>query len=115
LAPDNHKKIDVRPKNWLTPVALVVLREQPSHGYELMDRLEEFEFEQINPGTLYGTLRKMEKEGLCKSEWETSSSGPARRVYSIANDGEAYLASWTEECKRYQLVLDSFHLAYSCR
>jgi hypothetical protein len=36
-------------------------------------------------------------------------------VYSITNDGEAYLASWTEECKRYQLVLDSFHLAYSCR
>ena len=115
MAPDNHKKIDVRPKNWLTPVALVVLREQPSHGYELMERLEQFEFEQINPGTLYARLRKMEKEGLSKSEWETSSSGPARRVYSITNDGEAYLASWTEECKRYQLVLDSFHLAYSCR
>jgi PadR family transcriptional regulator, regulatory protein PadR len=114
LAPDNHK-IDVRPRTWLTPVALVVLREQPSHGYELMDRLEQFEFEQINPGTLYGTLRKMENEGLCKSEWETSSSGPAHRVYSITNDGEAYLTSWTEECNKYQLVLDSFYLAYSCR
>jgi PadR family transcriptional regulator, regulatory protein PadR len=57
----------------------------------------------------------MENEGLCKSEWETSSSGPAHRVYSITNDGEAYLASWTEECKKYQLVLDSFYLAYSCR
>ena len=96
-------------------MALVVLREQPSHGYELMERLEEFGFEQINSGTLYRTLRKMEKEGLCKSEWETSTSGPARRVYSITNDGEAYLTSWTEECKKYQLVLDSFYLAYSCR
>ena len=114
LAPDNHK-IEMRPRNWLTPVALVVLREQPSHGYELMERLEEFEFEQINPVTLYGTLRQMENEGLCKSEWETSTSGPARRVYSITNDGEAYLTSWTEECKKYQLVLDSFYLAYSCR
>jgi PadR family transcriptional regulator PadR len=102
-------------QNWLTPVALVVLREQPSHGYELMERLEEFGFEQINPGTLYGTLRKMEKEGLCKSELETSSSGPARRVYSVTNDGEAYLTFWAEECKKYQLVLDSFYLAYSCR
>jgi PadR family transcriptional regulator len=114
LAPDNHK-IDVRPRTWLTPVALVVLREQPSHGYELMERLEEFEFERINPGTLYGRLRQMEKEGLCKSELETSSSGLPRRVYSITNDGEAYLTSWAEECNKYQLVLDSFHLAYSCR
>ncbi len=96
-------------------MALVVLREQPSHGYELMERLEEFEFEQINPGTLYGTLRKMEKEGLCKSELEPSSSGPPRRVYSITNDGEAYLTSWAEACKKYQLVLDSFYLAYSGR
>jgi DNA-binding PadR family transcriptional regulator len=33
-----------------------------------MERLEEFEFEQVNPVPLYGTLRQMEKEGLCKSE-----------------------------------------------
>jgi poly-beta-hydroxybutyrate-responsive repressor len=96
-------------------VALVILREQPSYGYELMERLEEFRFEQINPGTLYGTLRKMEKEGHCKSEWDTSSSGPPRRVYSVTNDGEAYLTYRAEECKKYQLVLESFYLAYSCR
>ena len=114
MASDNHK-IEVRPRTWLTSVALVILREQPSHGYELMERLEEFGFEQINSGTLYGTLRKMEKEGLCKSEWETSTSGPPCRVYSVTNDGEAYLTSWAEACKKYQLVLDSFYLAYSCR
>ncbi len=114
MAPDNHK-IDVRPRTWLTPVALVVLREQPSHGYELMERLEEFGFEQIDPGTLYRTLRQMENEGLCKSELESPEGGQARRTYSITNDGEVYLTSWTEECKKYQLVLDSFYLAYSCR
>jgi hypothetical protein len=36
-------------------------------------------------------------------------------VYSVTNDGEAYLTSWAEECKKYQLVLDSFYLAHSCR
>ena len=44
----------------LTRLALGVLREEPSHGYELMDRLDEFGFEQINSGTLYRTLRQME-------------------------------------------------------
>ena len=42
-----EQKIEVRPRNWLTPVALVLLREESSYGYELMDRLEEFGFEQI--------------------------------------------------------------------
>ena len=63
----NHQNIEVRPRNWLIPVALVVLREESSHGYELMERLEQFGFvEHLNPGTLYRTLRQMEQEGLCK-------------------------------------------------
>jgi DNA-binding PadR family transcriptional regulator len=61
-----------------------------------MDCLEEeFGFEPINPGSVYRTLRQMEKEGLCESEWETSHSsnngGPPRRVYKITDEGEAYL------------------------
>lgn len=109
--------IDTRPKNWLTPVALVTLREKRSHGYELMERLEEFGFEQINPGTLYRTLRRMEKDGLCESEWKTSNGDGAarRRVYSVTNSGEAHLESWAKACERFQQVLDAFSLAYSLR
>ena len=51
MAADHHK-IKVRPRNWLTPVALVILREESSYGYELMERLEEFGFAEINAGTL---------------------------------------------------------------
>jgi PadR family transcriptional regulator, regulatory protein PadR len=86
-------KIEARPRNWITPVALVLLREESSYGYELMERLEQFSFEQIRAGTLYRTLRRMEQEGLCKSEWERSEGGPARRMYSITESGEAYLAA----------------------
>ena len=82
--------IPVRPRNWLTPVALVLLREESSYGYELMERLAaDFSFENINAGTLYRSLRQMEKEGLCESEWETSEGGPARRTYSITEVGQA--------------------------
>jgi PadR family transcriptional regulator, regulatory protein PadR len=115
LAAD-HQNIEVRPRNWLTPVALAVLRGESSHGYELMERLEEFRFvEHLNPGTLYRTLRQMEQEGLCKSEWETSGHGPLRRTYSITDVGEEYLAGWAEGCKRYQTVVDSFYRAYTSR
>jgi poly-beta-hydroxybutyrate-responsive repressor len=111
----DHNKIEVRPRNWLTPVVLVILREEGSYGYELMERLEEFGFEQIRAGALYRTLRQMEQEGLCKSEWETSEGGPARRMYSITEAGESYLAAWAEACKQYQTVMDCFYQAYTSR
>jgi|SRR5215207_8933580 len=110
-----EQKIEARPRNWLTPVALVLLREESSYGYELMQRLEKFRFEQISAGTLYRTLRQMEQEGLCKSEWETPQGAPARRMYSITEDGESYLAAWAEACKHYQNVMDCFYQAYTTR
>jgi PadR family transcriptional regulator PadR len=109
-----NRPIDVRPKNWLTPVVLVTLREKGSHGYELMERIARFGFEQINPGTLYRALRQMEKDGLCESEWKNPKEcGPACRVYSGTEAGEAYLGWWTEGAKKYQKVLDSFFLAHN--
>ena len=110
-----EQKIEVRPRDWLTPVALVLLREESSYGYELMQRLEQFDFEQIRAGTLYRTLRQTEKEGLCKSEWETLRGGPARRMYSITEAGEEYLAAWAQACEQYQNVMDSFYRAYTSR
>jgi PadR family transcriptional regulator, regulatory protein PadR len=111
-----EQKIEARPKNWLTPVALVLLlREESSYGYELMKRLEEYGFEQIRAGTLYRILRQMEQEGLCRSVWETPRGGPARRMYSITEDGESYLAAWAEACKQYQNVMDCFYRAYTTR
>ncbi len=100
----------------MTPVALVVLDEESSYGYELMERLAtEFDFEQINAGTLYRTLRQMEKEGLCESEWETSKDGPARRMYYITEAGQAYLDVWVEAANEYRRVMDALSRAYASR
>jgi PadR family transcriptional regulator, regulatory protein PadR len=112
----HEQRVAARPRNWLTPVALVILRKESSYGYEQMERLAtEFGFEQINAGTLYRTLRQMEKEGLCESEWETSQSGPARRTYAITEAGQAYLDAWVEACKEYRRVMDALTRAYSSR
>jgi PadR family transcriptional regulator PadR len=96
-------------------VALVLLREESSYGYELMERLEQFGFEQISAATLYRTLRRMEQEGLCKSAWERSEGGPVRRTYLITESGEEYLAAWAQACKQYQSVMDCFYQAYTSR
>jgi PadR family transcriptional regulator PadR len=106
--------VDARPKNWLVPVTLVLLRQWSSHGYELMERTVELGFETINPGTVYRTLRKMEKDGLCASDWEIASScgGPPRQMYSITDAGGAYLDSWAQSMQQYQQAMDNFLQAY---
>jgi PadR family transcriptional regulator, regulatory protein PadR len=109
------REVEARPRNWLVPVMLVTLREWNSYGYELMERAAAFGFEAMNPGTLYRTLRQMEKEGLCVSRWETSKGGPARRVYSITEAGEAYLDFWAESLEQYRHTMDTFFRLYTGR
>jgi PadR family transcriptional regulator PadR len=109
----------VRPRRWLTPVALVLLKEEASYGYELMERIEEeFGFEQINPGSVYRALRQMEKEGLCSSVWDIRTEEgdpPPRRMYAITDAGEAYLKAWAAACEKYHRVMDQFAQVYGRR
>ena len=102
-----------RPKNWLVPVVLLSLREWNSYGYELMGRARMFGFGATNPGTLYRTLRQMEKDGVVESSWETSSGGPARRMYAITDAGEAHLGLWAKSLEQYQQSMDAFFRLYA--
>jgi PadR family transcriptional regulator PadR len=107
------REVEVRPRNWAQPVILVLLREWNSYGYEMMERMAQFGLEATNPGTLYRTLRNMEKNGAVKSAWETSKGGPARRVYSITDVGEAYLDFWVKSLEQYQRNVDAFFRLYT--
>jgi poly-beta-hydroxybutyrate-responsive repressor len=91
------------------------LREWNSYGYELMERATAFGFEAMNPGTLYRTLRQMEKDGIVESSWETSKGGPARRMYSITDTGVDYLDFWARSLEQYQRTMDSFFRLYTGR
>src|SRR5918994_4426485 len=114
--PGEANGIQVRPRNWLVPVTLLTLRDCTSYGYKLMEHTAKFGFEATNPGTFYRTLRHMEKDGLCQSEWDTSSGGgPARRVYSITDAGEAYLGFWAEALEQYRRNMDAFFSLYTGR
>lgn len=104
---------EARPRNWLVPVILLSLRDWNSYGYELMERASTFGFEAMNPGTLYRTLRQMEKDGVVESTWETSKGGPARRMYSITDTGRSYLDFWANSLQQYQKTMDTFFRMYT--
>ena len=106
-------RVEARPKNWLEPVVLASLRKHDSYGYELMQQLTQFGVEATNPGTLYRTLRRMERQGWCTSEWETPKAGPARRRYSVTVAGELYLELWLEALEKYQQSMKNLFKLYT--
>jgi PadR family transcriptional regulator PadR len=108
-----NKNSVARPRHWLEPAILVTLREWNSYGYKLMEQLTAFGFEAMNPGTMYRALRQMEENGVVKSNWETAKGGPARRVYSITDAGEAYLEFWAKSLEQYQRNMDAFFRLYT--
>jgi poly-beta-hydroxybutyrate-responsive repressor len=74
-------------RNFLRPCILLLLREQPAHGYELLERLRSFGFARDDPGRLYRALRALEEQGFVRSAWEPSESGPDRRIYQLTREG----------------------------
>ncbi|WP_245574336.1 helix-turn-helix transcriptional regulator [Desulfovirgula thermocuniculi] len=101
-------------ERFMQPCLLLLLRRRPAHGYELMRSLEEFGFggEDLDPGTVYRNLRRLEEEGLVSSRWDTSGGGPARRLYHLTPEGEEMLAAWAEvilhQKSRLELFLEKY-------
>ena len=83
---------------------LAFLRGWNGHGYELAKRLSDSGLPPFDVGTIYRTLRQLERSGLVSSLWDMSPSGPARRTYSLTQAGETFLNAWTDVLQTYQRV-----------
>lgn len=59
---------------------------EPQYGYSLVASLEEKNFH-VEPGTLYPLLRRLEKQGLLESEWDTNEARP-RKYYLLSKTGK---------------------------
>lgn len=109
-----EKNISGSPKNFMIPFLLLSLKGGFSlHGYKLIQQLAQFGFTSIDQGNVYRMLRQLEKDDLLKSEWDTTSGGPAKRIYSLTEAGEKYLDLWANSLEQYQAMLDSFFNMYS--
>lgn len=101
------------PKNFLIPMMLLHLRDWNAHGYELMKKLSQFGLDSIDKGNFYRILRQLEKDAMVTSQWDTTSDGPAKRIYSITDAGEQYLEIWAGSLEHYQKMLDQFFNLYN--
>lgn len=80
---------------FLEPGLLALLRERPTHGYELLAELPGFlGTDRVDVGNVYRALRGLEERGLVTSEWREDLPGPAKRTYEITDDGRRALERW---------------------
>ncbi len=92
---------------------LLHLREWNAHGYELIEKLTKFGIDSLDHGNFYRLLRQLEKDSLVTSVWDTTSGGPAKRIYSITDAGEKYLDMWAGSLSEYQKMLNQFFNLYN--
>lgn len=87
-----HQKME----RFLEICLLLLLFDQEGYGYGLIEQLALFGFtaEELNIGSLYRSLRKLEDQSLVSSVWEEASGGPKRRVYTITQRGKEELHNW---------------------
>ena len=77
------------------PALLLLLANEPTHGYELIERLPELSKEdRVDVGNLYRMLRSLEDEGLVASEWSADLPGPTKRTYTLTDEGH-HLLAWS--------------------
>ena len=107
-----QREVHGHPKSWVQPFLLLSLDQWQSHGYELIRRLTLFGFDAVDPGSVYRTLRQLERDGLLESDWDTASGGPARRRYALTDAGRTYLDGWAGALRGYQQMLDAFFRRY---
>jgi len=79
-------------------LAALALLEEEQYGYSLIKRLAERGLE-IDQGTLYPLLRRLESQGLLASAWRIEADRP-RRYYRLSDEGLSLLPLLKEEWNR---------------
>lgn len=91
-------------KGILEGCVLYIISEGETYGYEILSRLEQYGFENLQEGTLYPVLTRLDKKKYIFCRKEKSPLGPIRKYYSITGSG----AEWLEDfINNYRKVTSS--------
>ena len=82
----------------------------PQHGYGIARRIEQISRDvlEVNQGTLYPVLLKLEQQGAVASEWGASDKNRRARFYRLTPRGRKLLASETKDWKQTEAILARF-------
>lgn len=86
----------------LDMLILKTLALEPMHGYGVAVRIKQISKNvlQVNQGSLYPALRRLEKRGWIEAEWGESENNRRARFYRLTKAGRKQLSQETEEWQR---------------
>jgi PadR family transcriptional regulator, regulatory protein PadR len=100
------------PQGTLDMLILQILSLEPAHGYGIAQRLEQISksIVQVNQGSLYPALHRLEQRGWLKADWKESETGREAKFYSLTRSGRKQLRSerdsWDRLTGAVQLIFD---------
>src|SRR5438552_3924061 len=100
------------PQGTLDMLILHVLSLEPAHGYDIAQRLEQISqsVAQVNQGSRYPALHRLEQKGWLQAEWKQSETGREAKFYSLTRSGRKQLTvekdSWTRLTGAVQLIFE---------
>jgi PadR family transcriptional regulator, regulatory protein PadR len=98
---DTSEKFDL-PQGTLDLLILRVVAMGPIHGYAIAQRIQQMSREalQVQQGSLYPALHRLEKQGWVKSEWKLTETGQRAKYYRLTPAGKKQLLTehsrWTQ-------------------
>ena len=77
---------------------LLMIKQKPTYGYEIISTLEKYPILAVNENTIYPLLRRLQKEELITSSWQEGVEGlPNRKYYSITGKGHECIVAMSHE------------------
>lgn len=98
------EQIRLELRRGIVVLAVLSLMNSASYGYNLIQRLAALGLI-VEEGTLYPLLRRLEKQGLLQSEWDTTDSRP-RKYYRISATGQDVLTALRAEWRETVIVME---------
>src|SRR6476661_3025352 len=90
------------PQGTLDMLVLQILSLEPAHGYGIARRLEQMSNSviQVNQGSLYPALHRLENRGWLAAEWKPSDTGRDSKFYRLTRKGREALERETQSWGR---------------
>jgi transcriptional regulator len=95
------------PQGTLDMLVLQILSLEAAHGYAIAQRLQQVSRDavQVNQGSLYPALHRLEQKGWLASEWRQSETGREAKFYSLTRAGRKQLAVEKESWDRLTIAV----------
>jgi PadR family transcriptional regulator, regulatory protein PadR len=102
-----HQTPDLLPGT-LDLLILRTLQAQPLHGWAISERIQQISEDvlQVNQGSLYPALHRLEHQGWVEAEWRTSELGRRAKYYNLTAPGRKQLAVEAREWDRMSAAIE---------